>query len=233
MYPYPPPEHSSEDYLTQFQRLLPRGRIWHRGWGWIQDQDLLTLMPAWSRLQSRLNALIDEIFPCSTVELLPEWEATLGLPDPCIGPLATLQERTAAVCGKFVGRGGQNIEYYIHLAASLGYQIEIEQFRPFEASWSTVGQPLYDEAWAYAWRIVVSGESTVIWFRASTSAAQEPLATWGNNLLQCMIARVAPANTIIIWSYGIDQSVWDNGSSIWDVGDSVWDHGLYTNDQPN
>ena len=56
------PAFGATDYLTQFQRLLPRGRIWHRGWGRVQDADLLTLMPTWSRLHARLNALIGEIF---------------------------------------------------------------------------------------------------------------------------------------------------------------------------
>lgn len=223
MYPYPPPSYTPEDYLTQFQRLLPRGRVWHRGWGLIQDADLLTLMPMWARLQDRLNSLIASIFPCSTVELLPEWEATLGLPDPCIGVLPTTQERTAAVCAKFTARGGQSVEYYIHLAASLGYQIEIVQFRPFEASISSVGEPLYDEAWAYAWRIIAQTDTAITYFRASESTVQEPLADWGHNTLECIIEANAPAHTIPIYGYQINSSVWDEGYSIWDAGDSIWD----------
>jgi uncharacterized protein YmfQ (DUF2313 family) len=223
MYPYPPPTATPEDYLTQFQRLLPRGNIWHRGWGWMQDADLLTLMPMWARLQLRLNDLIAQIFPCSTTELLPEWEATLGLPDPCIGPLSTLQQRTAAVCAKFTARGGQSREYFIHLAASAGLTIEIEEFRPFEASVSHAGDPLYDEAWAYAWRIIVQAQPVIYWFRASESAAQEPLATWGDQTLQCLLQRYAPANTVLIFAYRIDSSIWDNGTSPWDSGDSIWD----------
>lgn len=223
MYPYPPPSNTPEDYLTQFQKLLPRGRIWHRGWGWVQDADLLTLMPMWSRLQDRLNDLIDQIFPCTTTELLPEWENTLGLPDPCIGVLSTLQERTAAVCAKFAARGGQSMEYFIRLAASMGYQIDIEQFAPFRASINRVGDPLFDEAWAYAWRIVVQAEPVIIWFRVNESAVQEPLATWGIQTLQCMLERYAPANTVLIFAYSITSSIWDVGASIWDAGDSIWD----------
>jgi uncharacterized protein YmfQ (DUF2313 family) len=225
MYPYPPPEHTAEDYLGQFQRLLPRGRVWHRGWGWMQDADLLALMPTWARLQGRLNDLIAEIFPCSTVELIPEWEATLGLPD-CTGPLPTIQQRTAAICGKFVARGGSTIEYFIHLAASLGYQIEIETYKPFYASQGYAGYPCYDDQWAYAWRVTVLGSTMIVWFRASESTAQEPLATWISGLLQCTIEKYKPANTVIIWAFEIDQAIWDDGASIWDVGDSVWDKGV-------
>jgi uncharacterized protein YmfQ (DUF2313 family) len=122
---------SAQDYLAQCQRLLPRGRVWHRGLQMVQDADLLVLMPTWARLQDALNSLIAEIFPCSTGELLPEREATLGLPDPCIGPLDTIEQRQSAVCTKFVARGGQSKSYFIQIAAKLGYTITITELAPF------------------------------------------------------------------------------------------------------
>lgn len=231
MYPYPPPDNSPEDYLSQFQKMLPRGRVWHRGWGWMQDADLLVLMPLWSRLQARLNDLITEIFPCSTTGMLPEWELTLGLPDPCTGPLPTQQQRTAAVCGKFAGRGGSSREYFIHLAASLGFQIEIETYHPFTASQSRAGDPVYDEKWAYAWRVIAE-PTQVLFFQAGLSAAGDPLATWGNTLLECEFNRLKPAWTQIVFAYQLALSNWDDGFSIWDTGDSLWDEGLIV-DKPN
>jgi uncharacterized protein YmfQ (DUF2313 family) len=66
----------------------------------------LTLGTFLDALDARAGQLIPDAFPCSTVELLPEWEATLGLPDPCVQPpLTTLQQRQAAVCAKLVARG--------------------------------------------------------------------------------------------------------------------------------
>jgi uncharacterized protein YmfQ (DUF2313 family) len=129
------------------------------------------------------------------------------------------------VCGKFVARGGSSKEYFIHLAASLGYQIEIETFKPFYASQGRAGDPLYSEAWAYAWRVIVQTETTVIYFTAGQSAAGEPLAVWGRDLLQCMFDALAPADSVIIWSWEINTSIWDGGGSIWDNGDSIWDQG--------
>ena len=125
----PAPAYTAAEYLWQFQRLLPRGRVWHRGWGKVEAQDLLTLMPTWVRLNGRANDLIADAFPCTTDGLLPEWEATLGLPDPCTGPLDTIQERVAAVCAKFTARGGQSIAYFIAIAESLGYVgVTIDEF---------------------------------------------------------------------------------------------------------
>ena len=222
------PAPSALDYLWQFQRLLPRGRVWHRGWGTLQAADLLTLMPTWARLHARANDLIGEVFPCSTTEMLPEWEATLGLPDPCVQPpLATIQQRTAAVCAKFVARGGASQAYFIHLAASLGFLIEIDTFTPFRVGHSRTGDRLYGAEWAFAWRVVVQGApGTITYFRVGASAAGEPLAAWGIKQLECMFEASKPANSQIIWSYNVNSSIWDGGASIWDGGDSIWDKGV-------
>lgn len=227
----PPPVYTPEDYLAQFQRLLPRGRVWHRGWGLVQDADLLALMPMWARLQARVNDLIGQIFPCSTTELLPEWEETLGLPDECTGPLATTEQRTAAVCGKFAGRGGSSRAYFIHLAISLGFEVTIEEYVPFTASRSRAGDRVYDEKWAWAWKIVAAPVQ-VQYFLAGHWTAGDPLATWGNKLLQCEIERVKPAWTQVVWSYVLSSSRWDNTASVWDDGESIWDQGIII-DQPN
>ena len=214
--------YSATDFLWQFQRLLPRGRIWHRGWGTLQAELLLLLMPSWVRLHNALNDLIAEIFPCSTTELLPEWEATLGLPDPCIGELSTVQQRQTAVCTKFCARGGQSKDYFIALAASIGYTITITEFAPFRASVNRAGDPLNSEDWAFYWQISAP-ETAVVYFRAGVSTAGEPLAAWGNETLMCLIERYAPAHTIINWRFGTG-SIWDRGASIWDQGESEpWD----------
>lgn len=220
----PPPVYSATDYVQQFQRLLPRGRVWHRGIGLVQDADLLALMPAWVRLHLRLNDLIAQIFPCSTTELLPEWEATLGLPDPCTGPLATLQQRQAAVCAKFAAKGGQSKAYYIELAARLGFSITITEFAPFRAGRNHAGEPVYGAAWAYAWRVNVSLDELDVWaFRAGASAAGEPLRAWSNLALECALRAVAPAHTVLQFAYLSRWSNWDTGTSIWDTGTSFWD----------
>ena len=225
--------YSPLDFLWQFMRLLPRGAVWRRAWGSAMAADILTLMPAWARLDTHANGVIAETFPCTTTAMLPEWEASLGLPDPCTGPLATLQQRTAAVCSKFSARGGASMEYFTHLAASLGFQIEIETFKPFMASQGRAGDPLYDESWAYTYRIIVESSDTVVYFRASASAAGEPLAEYQSTLLQCELERLTQAHITIIWGFRIDSSVWDDGNSIWDNGDSVWDEGQVTDGIPS
>jgi uncharacterized protein YmfQ (DUF2313 family) len=195
----PLPVASALDYLAQFQRLLPRGRVWQRGWGTIQAAHLLTLMPTWARLHVRAGEVIGETFPCTVAaEMLPEWEATLGLPD--CEPLDTVQQRQAAVCAKFALRGGQSVAYFIELAAAHGYAIEIEQHSAFRVDINRADEPLYDVAWDYAWTVTAAID-TVIYFRTDESHADEPLATWGNAQLECLIEKYAPAHTVPMFQY--------------------------------
>lgn len=217
----PLPVASAVDYLWQFQRLLPRGRVWHRGWGLVQDAHLLTLMPTWARLHARAGDVISETFPCSVAaEMLPEWEATLGLPD--CEPLDTVQQRQAAVCAKFTMRGGQSIDYFISLAAAHGYDIQIETYSAFRVDINRADQPLYDSTWDYAWT-VISAIDTYVYFRPDASHADEPLVAWGNEQLECLINLYAPAHTIPMFEYGYSLAVWDRGATVWDDATSIWD----------
>ena len=187
------------DYLAQFQRLLPRGRVWNRGLELIQDFDLLTLMPTWERLTASLNDLIAEIFPCTTLQLIPEWEETLGIPDECTGPLGTTQEIQQALCLKFSARGGQSKAYFISLAEQLGYEITITEFAPFRVGINRIGDPLSGEGWAHTWQITASGP--LQYFRADQSKIGERLVTWGSRLFECTMEQIAPAHTILLFGY--------------------------------
>jgi uncharacterized protein YmfQ (DUF2313 family) len=222
------PSYSVLDYFGQFQRLLPRGRVWHRGWGTLQAQHLLTLMPTWARLHARANEVLVETFPCTVApEMLPEWEATLGLPD--CGPLGTIQQRQAAVCAKFRSRGGQSIPYYLELLAAHGYpDITIEESgggAPFRVEVSRVEEPLNGEGNIFAWSITAP-ETPVTYFTADHSTVGEPLASWGDDQLACLIHMYAPAHTTVSIRYEGVASVWDTGDSVWDAGASPWDEWL-------
>jgi uncharacterized protein YmfQ (DUF2313 family) len=214
------PVYTVTDYLQQFLRLLPPGRIWRRGWGAVQSLHLLTLMPTWVRLGARAANLLIDAFPCSTTELLPEWEATLGLPNECTGELGTLQERTAAVCAAFAAQGGSSAQGLRDLAALMGTSIGIETFSPFRVSHNAVGDPLYDESWAYTAYIHVNANPTIVYFTVSQSAVGEPLVSYGNALFECALAALVPAHVTIVFRYG---SEWDAGDTTWDGGASVWD----------
>lgn len=191
------------DYLIQFQRLLPRGRVWHRGWGTIQAEDLLTLMPTWARLDARAGELLVDAFPCSTTELLPEWEATLGLPSACTGPIEDLAARQFAVCAKFTMRGGASKAYFIALAESLGVEITIQQFAPFRVGFNRVGDRVFDDAWVFVWQVTIITPGMATYFRVSENRVGDRLVMYSDQatVLKCIFNEYKPAHTTVIFKY--------------------------------
>lgn len=194
------PIYRAEDYLAALQALMPRGRVWPRDADAVQTKTLAGLAPSYVRNNQRAATLLVEALPSTTYELLPEWEATLGLPDPCAGPSPTIEGRRAQVVARFAGSGGQSIPYFVSFAANLGYTITISEFIPARAGILRAGQPLNGAAWAYAWR-VHSSLNTVRHARAGAFSAGEPLASWGNAVLECELKAIAPAHTVLLFSY--------------------------------
>lgn len=189
------------DYLAALQRLLPRGRAWPRDADAVLTRVLGALAPTLQRVDADALALLVDAFPPTADQLLPEWEATLGLPDPCAGPLPTLQQRQAQVAARFANSGGQSVEFFQDFAAGLGIPVTIQAFAPFRAGQSTAGMAVGIVDWAFAWAVNAAAVA-VTQFRAAASAAGEPLAAWGQPVLQCEIAALAPAHTLPLFTYG-------------------------------
>ncbi|MFS2103556.1 YmfQ family protein [Ralstonia sp. Ralssp135] len=194
------PNLTSDDYLRAFQALMPRGRVWPRDQDAVQTQVFSGLTQVYGRQTARSNYLLVDSFPGTTYELLPEWESTLGLPDPCAGESPTVQQRRAQVVARLANSGGQSAAYYIGFAAKLGYGITITNFAPFRCGQSTAGQQLGTADWFFTWS-VNAPLNTVVRFAAGQSAAGEPLASWNNTVLQCELSAIAPAHTVLQFRY--------------------------------
>lgn len=194
------PIYSREDYTSALMSLLPRGRAWPKEPDSDMYQSLSFIGQTFVRQNERAATLISDAFPAGTTELLPEWEAMLGLPDPCAGPAPTIQARRSQVVARFANDGGQSIGFLESFALNLGYVISITNHAPFRCGQSRCGDHLGNEDWFFAFT-VESALHQVTPFRAGSSAAGEPLASWENSSLECEIASVAPAHTVPIFSY--------------------------------
>jgi uncharacterized protein YmfQ (DUF2313 family) len=194
------PAYTAADYLAALQACMPRGRVWPRESDSTQSKALSGLTQIYERHNARANHILDEALPSTTYELLPEWEATLGLPDPCAGPSPTIQGRRAQVVARFTNSGGQSVPYLVKFAADLGYTITITQFTPAKAGMLKAGQPLCGPDWAHAWR-VNAPINTIHPFVAGSSAAGEPLSSSGNAVLECELQAIKPAHTTLFFKY--------------------------------
>lgn len=206
------------NYREQLKALLPSGEAFPQHRGSNLDKVIDAMSVEFSRVDGRADQLSVDAIPNTTAEMLTDWERVAGLPDNCSGLLPeTVQARRNDLVSKLTSRGGQSRDYFIAMAAALGYTITIEEFRPFRAGESLAGDRLTNDDWVYTWRIR-GPEITVNYFRAGLSSAGEPLAYWGNQALECRMAKTKPAHTILIFAYGDSYLYMVNGSIIELIG---------------
>jgi uncharacterized protein YmfQ (DUF2313 family) len=178
-----------EQYARQMKDLLPRGAAWLLAVGSSVSKVLLGIAQELVRIDGRGRDLVNEADPRTATETLAEWERALGLPDSCIISIpATTAERRVAITQKFIKRGGQTPAYFVALALACGYVATV-----YDTYGSTVlrsgflcGSPCVGIDWAFAFRLDVQPPAG--------PALSHPE-------LECIIRRVAPAHTIVIFNY--------------------------------
>ncbi len=191
---------TSNDYLQQLINLTPSGSAFptDSASNWVKLLDAIAQVC--ERIDANAVLLMNEAFPDTTTQLLENWERVAGLPDECSELGDTYEIRRLNLIAKLTSRGGQSRAYFIEIAAALGYTITITEFHPFIVEYSAVEDPLYDDTWYFAWQ-VNSALNTITWFRAGRSAAGEPLRSWGNTRLECIMEKYKPAHTIVQFAY--------------------------------
>jgi uncharacterized protein YmfQ (DUF2313 family) len=187
------------DWFHLLQSLLPRGDLWPR----TRNANLTLLLQAlaeeFARLDARAVDMLREADPRTTSELLEDFERVTGLPDPCVPDVQSIDARRLRLVQKLTGRGGQSRQFFIDLAAALGFEITISEFRQFRAN-STCVDACNGPDWLFVWR--VNAPAVRIDHMAATSACNEPLRSWGNELLECVLTRLKPAHTYLLFGYG-------------------------------
>lgn len=199
------PTHSAEDYAGALRALMPRGRVWPDDPSSVQSQVLHALAASLARLDAAAADLIVDTFPSSAVGLLPEWEDSLGLPDPCLGPNPTIAERQAQAKARFIGNGGQSKAWFIAFAGVLGFQISISEYGAFRTGAGRCGTPLAGEDWVFTWLVTILADASSLsnsLFRAGISRTGDPLSSGavGRATLECELRRLAPAHTHLLFA---------------------------------
>lgn len=182
--------------------LLPSG--WALGArGGIIDVLLTALAAGMADAEEDAAALIPEMDPRTAYRLLPDFERVLG-PDPCGRDLSglTLGDRRRLAHQRWTSLGGASRAYFIGLAAKLGYAITIEEFRPSRSGTLRAGQRLRPEGCQFVWRVRIGKLVSVTKFRAGASTAGHSLGAFKISDLECVIRRLAPAHTTVIFAYG-------------------------------
>jgi uncharacterized protein YmfQ (DUF2313 family) len=203
------------EYAQALRDLLPDGPAWPRSPSsylqkWVSGNGLI-----WGDVdKSAAQLLTVDSDPRFTIAMLPDWERNFGLPDPCLAlPPQTIADRQAALVAKMTILGGQSRDFFIALAASLGYTVTITEFSPFMCGISQCGdtrnaQGVYrwqigEPTIRYYWVVNVSGTVPISWFRCGEGqCGLDPMLTIGVPTgLQCRISQWAPAHTVVLFNY--------------------------------
>lgn len=176
----PAPAYSVADYTAAIQALLPRGRVWPRDPDATLTQVAAALAAIYQRSNARANYLLVDAFPATAVELLPEWESTLGVPGP-YGVLAgTVAGQQTQVVAALKAVGSQSRAYFIGLIASFGRTATITDYTRYTVR-RPVNAPIYGDNWAHSWLVTITGSSYP--------------------QLEALVTLYAPAHTIVAFNY--------------------------------
>jgi uncharacterized protein YmfQ (DUF2313 family) len=179
-------------YAGLLQQLLPRGRAWPRSSDATLTAVLQGIAPVFADSDARALGLLVDMFPATVDGMLPEWQATLGLPELVGYTGDDLPTEQLQVVAALTDSGGQSAAYFVALAATLGLSITVTSYRPATVD-SPVSGPIYGVAWAHAWEV-----------SATADADYDPL--------HVLFERYKPAHTTIVWNVPIGLLLADTNS---------------------
>jgi uncharacterized protein YmfQ (DUF2313 family) len=192
-----------DDFQQAALNLLPRGAAWPRDLSSILAKAMGAIGDMFARAHADITQITDvELYPPSTSLLLPEWERDYGLPEPCTPQPQTIEQRIQALMAKITDQGSLSRQKFIDLAAALGFTITITEFLPSSGIGTCIGpctEPVYGMAWRFAWQ--VNAPATTVGVLTCNGDCVSPLRWWGNENLECVIARRNRPSRFVLFSY--------------------------------
>lgn len=158
---------------------------------------------AFDRLQASAEAILNVIEPATSNELLADWERLCGI---TTDVSKTYSERVKRVIIQLNALGGLSIPYFLRLAESIGYTIQIKEFSPLKNDLPKIGDvPIQNsptERLIFMWRVtVINGDDNIIYFRAGQSLAGDRLVDFGDPIIEEFFEDLKPAHTYCYFAY--------------------------------
>lgn len=207
-----------ERYAPVLKALLPQGFAFEQ----VKSHPLFNgLSGEFCRIEERANDLLNEIDPRKATELLTDWENLLGLPDECTPDNQDIAERRTQAVQKLGNIGGISKKYFEDLALLLGFEITVEKVTDFRVGRRRVGHSLTNtgrvrqtfragigrvgsQLKTPGWIFYFSAQLPIAaaeFFRAGQTRVGDRLVVFSNELLQCTIRKLKPANVGVIFTF--------------------------------
>lgn len=181
--------YSAEEYTRAMMNLLPAGLAWNRHPGSIQYLVLGGLAQNFQQSDADACALIKGAFPETADAFIEEWYNSLGLNDDG-GTPASMADKAQArkfILSKLLSTGGQSRDYFTALAATMGYDIHIQEYRVPLCGFSFCGVTLNTRENSFVWKVMVQPAGDEV--------------TTSREYLEYLLRHYAPAHTTVIFEY--------------------------------
>lgn len=155
------------------------------------------------RLQASAEEMLAAIEPATSRTMLADWERVCGI---ATDLTKSYSDRVKLVIIQLNAVGGLSIPYFIQLAESIGYHIEIKEFSHLANDLPDAGDiPIQNsptEVLGYMWRVdVKNADDNITRFRAGQSMAGERLTDFGDRILEEFFRDLKPAHTYCYFAY--------------------------------
>lgn len=192
---------SQLDYQSQLTALLPQGPAWRRSPDALLTLLLAALAEEPARLDSAVEFELQEGFPDTTAARLSEWERALALPE-CTDVEEGFALRKALMLLKLTEAVAATPARIIEVAGRLGYTVTVEErFDEVYTCESPCENPIYQDEIRLVFFVRSTAVTVIAEFTCETPC-EEPLRRWGNDLLECVVRRLVPAHTQVLFAYG-------------------------------
>ena len=189
---------TDDDYVNLLSALLPPGPAWS-----ADDPAITGAAPSLRRVHERGDALMLEVDPRTTTELISRWEKCCGLPDECIpSGTQTIRQRQQRLDAKVNLTGGINEEFYLQQLAALGKPgATITRYdKGLFSCTSKCTAAVYSGEWRYYWQVNMPAASDATWMTC-TDNCESAIRTWGDTVAECVISKLCPSHTYVIFKY--------------------------------
>ena len=189
---------TNDDYIRLLSALLPPGPAWS-----ASDPAIAGAAQSLTRVHQRADALMRELDPRTTTELINRWERLCGLPDECIpAGTQTLRQRQQRLDAKVNLAGGINEDFYLAQLAALGRpDATITRYdkSTFTCS-STCTDAVNAPEWRYYWQVNMPAATNTTWMTCG-DPCDSALRIWGDTVVECVLNKLCPSHTYVIFKY--------------------------------
>lgn len=192
----------SEDQADLLAAHLPVGRVWQAAHN--SSTNLYKLLTGLSlaifRLELLVKILSDEIDILQTVQLIQEWERSVGIPDDCFDREDTLEVRRQNVLRKFSNLGGvQTAVDFERIAAIFGIEVTVIPGGPISTFPLIFPFIFFSSAKAAKHSIIVKVPEEVKDAEDFPYTFPLEFKTGIPGFLWCIFQKLAPANVKVIF----------------------------------